>query len=122
MVEKLVSSSYTEIVYAPTGDKVALATQQTLQKAFISLPGGTKAVYGPSGLVYYRHSDWLRSSRLASTPSRAVYGGTAYAALGETYAQSGSTDFSFTGRGPDPVHGPCRFPPRPFSPTPRRGG
>src|SRR5260370_39520619 len=96
MVEKLVSSSYTEIVYAPTGDKVALATQQTLQKAFIGLPGGTKAVYGPSGLAYYRHSDWLGSSLLASTPPRAGYGSTAYAPFVGTYAPSGSTGLSVT--------------------------
>ena len=41
----------------------------TLKKAFVPLAGGSTAVYNSSSLAYYRHSDWLGSSRLASTPS-----------------------------------------------------
>lgn len=81
MVEKSVSGSFTEFIYSPTGDKVASANGQTLVKAFVRLPGGAKAVYNSSGIAYYRHSDWLGSSRLASTPSRTLYSSSAYAPL-----------------------------------------
>ena len=71
-VEQNRGGSYTEIVYAPSGTKLALMNGTTLVKAFVSLPGGPTAVYaaGTTGPVFYRHSDWLGSSRLASTQSR----------------------------------------------------
>ena len=97
MVEQNRSGTYTEIAYAPTGEKIALLSGQTLQRAFVSLPGGATAVYSSSGLDHYRHSDWLGSARLSTTPSRTVYGDVAYAPYGETYAASGNTDFSWTG-------------------------
>ena len=75
----------------------------TLSKAFVPLPGGGTAVYGSSGISYYRHSDWLGSSRLASTPSRGLYSGTAYAPYGEQYATAGTADPSFTGQNSDTV-------------------
>jgi RHS repeat-associated protein len=103
MVEQNRSGSYTEIVYGPTGAKLALMTGQTLQKAFVPLPGGEVAVYTSSGLAYYRHSDWLGSSRFASTPSRGMYSDGAYAPFGEPYAQSGAADVSFTGMNQDTV-------------------
>jgi hypothetical protein len=61
---------------------------------FVPLSGRTIAVYTAQvgGLAYYRHSDWLGSSRLASTPSRTVYYDGAYGPFGEPYAQSGATD------------------------------
>jgi len=42
---------------------------QTLNKAFIPLPAGATAVYtsGPT-LSYFRHADWLGSSRFAGCP------------------------------------------------------
>jgi len=101
MVEQHNGSSYTEIVYAPTGEKLALMSGQTLQKAFVPLPGGAAAVYTASGIDHYRHTDWLGSARLTSTPSRTVSGDTAYAPFGETYAQSGTPDISFTGQNQD---------------------
>ena len=70
MVEQNRSGVYKQIVYAPTGGKLALMNGQTLSKAFVPLPAGATAVYTSSGLAYYRHSDWLGSSRLATTPSR----------------------------------------------------
>src|SRR5262249_38351536 len=73
MIEQARGSSFTEIVYSPTGYKLALMNGQTLQKAFCPLPSGATAVYTSSGLTYYRHSDWLGSSRLATTPSRLNY-------------------------------------------------
>jgi RHS repeat-associated protein len=103
MVEQNLSGTYTEIAYAPTGNKLALMSGQTLQKAFVPLPGGATAVYNSSGLAYYRHPDWLGSSRLASTPSRGVYFDSAYGPFGEPYAQSGTADLSFTGQNQDTV-------------------
>ena len=70
---------------------------QSLSQAFIPLPGGATAVYGYSGLSYYRHPDWVGSSRLATTPSRTVYFDVAYAPYGEDYGDSGTTDVSFAG-------------------------
>jgi RHS repeat-associated protein len=105
MVEQNRSGSYTEIVYSPRGGKLALMTGQTLQKAFVPLPGGTTAVYASSGLAYYRHADWLGSSRLASTPSRGLYYDVAYAPYGESYAGTGTTDLNFTGQNQDTVSG-----------------
>jgi RHS repeat-associated protein len=78
---------------------------QTLQKAFVTLPGGGAAVYTSTGLAYYRHSDWLGSSRLASTPSRTMYYDAAYAPYGENYAASGTTDLNYTGQNQDTVAG-----------------
>ncbi len=45
MVAQNRSSVYTEIVYSPTGAKLSLMSGQTLQSAFISLPGKAKAIY-----------------------------------------------------------------------------
>jgi RHS repeat-associated protein len=92
---------YTEIVYGPTGTKLVLMNGQSLTKAFVPLPAGATAIYNSSGLEYYRHADWLGSARLTSTPSRTVSGDVAYAPFGETYAESGSPNVSFTGQNPD---------------------
>jgi len=78
MVEQNRSGTYTEIVYSPGGAKLALMSGQTLLKAFVPLPGQATAVYTSSGLDHYRHSDWLGSARLTSSPTRAVLSTTAY--------------------------------------------
>ena len=116
MVEQNRSSVYTEIVYAPTGAKLALmsgSTGQTLQNAFINLPGKATAVYTSAGLDHYRHADWLGSARLTSSPSRTVLSTTAYAPFGETCATypspSASADPSFTGQNSDTVTGDYDF-------------
>jgi RHS repeat-associated protein len=114
MVEQDKSGVYTEIAYAPSGGKLALMTGQTLQKAFVSLTGGSMAVYTSSGLAYYRHSDWVGSSRFASTPTRAMYSDGAYGPFGEGYAQSGTTDLSFTGMNQDTVSNLYDFPAREY--------
>ena len=80
------------------GAKLALMNGQNLNKAFIALPGGATAIYNGSGLQYYRHADWLGSSRLASTPARMPYYDGAYAPFGENYDETGTTDRSFTGQ------------------------
>jgi len=101
VVEQQTGSGYTQILYSPIG-KVALMSGTTLTKAFVPLPGGGTAVYNTtSGLAYYRHADWLGSSRLASTQSRTLYSSTAYAPFGEPYLGSGASDASFTGQNQD---------------------
>jgi RHS repeat-associated protein len=101
MVEQNRSGTYTQIVYAPTGDKLALMSGQSLSKAFVPLPGQATAVYTSSGLDHYRHSDWLGSARLTSSPTRTVLSTSAYAPFGEPYAQTGTADLSFTGQNAD---------------------
>lgn len=106
MIEQTRGSSHTEIAYGPYGLKLALMNGQTLVNAFVKLPGGSRAVYGASGLAYYRHSDHLGSSRLATTPSRTKYYDVAYAPYGEDYNGSGSTpDLAFTDENQDTVQG-----------------
>jgi RHS repeat-associated protein len=73
------------------------------------------AVYNSSGLAYYRHSDWLGSSRFASTPARALYFDGAYAPFGESYAQTGTTDLAFTGMNQDTVSNLIDFPAREYN-------
>lgn len=63
----------------------------------VQLPDGATAVYNSSGLAYYRHTDWIGTSRLASTPSRTIYFDGGYAPYGEVYATTGTADISFTG-------------------------
>lgn len=102
MAEQQNGSAYTQILYSPAG-KAALMNGQTLKKAFINLPGGGTAIYTTAGLAYYRHPDWLGSSRLTSTAARTVYSITAYAPYGEQYAASGTSDPSYTGQNSDTV-------------------
>lgn len=98
-------SSYTEVVYSPAGGRLALMNGSSLVKAFVPLPGGAQAVYSSSGLLFYRHPDWLGSSRLATTPSRTCYSDVAYAPFGENYAAPSSgcvaQDLMFTGQNQD---------------------
>jgi RHS repeat-associated protein len=117
MVENNAGGSYTEFIYGPTGVKLAQVNGSTLIKAFVALPGGAKAIYNSTGLAYYRHSDWLGSSRLTSTASRAMYSSTAYAPFGEQYANNGTTDASFTGQDQDTVGSLYDFPARRQSPS-----
>ncbi|MGA7858010.1 MAG: RHS repeat-associated core domain-containing protein [Terracidiphilus sp.] len=70
------------------------------------LPGGGAAIYNSSGLNFIRHTDWLGSSRLATTwAAHAVYSKEAYAPFGETYNEAGTADRSFTGQDQDVVTG-----------------
>ncbi|HET7206728.1 MAG TPA: RHS repeat-associated core domain-containing protein [Terriglobales bacterium] len=117
MVEQNKSGTYYQIVYGPTGGKLAMMNGQAVQKQFVPLPAGAAAVYASSGLSYYRHPDWLGSSRLASTPSRGVYFDGAYAPFGEPYSQTGTTDLSFTGQNQDTVTGLYDFMFREYHPT-----
>jgi RHS repeat-associated protein len=102
-VEQYNGTAYTEIVYGPAGNKLALMNGQTATKVFAPLSGGATAVYNSSGLQYYRHPDWLGSSRVASTPTRGLYYQGEYAPFGENYAETGTTDRNFTGQNQDMV-------------------
>ena len=62
----------------------------TIDHAFAPLPGGGTAVYTSGGLFYYRHPDWLGSSRFSSSPGRTMHTDLAFAPYGEQYAVSGS--------------------------------
>jgi len=116
MAEQARGSSYTQIVYSPLGSKLVTMSGTTMQKGFVPLTGGGTAVYTSSGLTYYRHSDHLGSSRFASTPTRTLYSDTAYSAFGEPYAQSGTTDASFTGQDQDTTAGVYDFLYRKYDP------
>jgi RHS repeat-associated protein len=111
------NGSNTEILYGPSGGKLALLNGSSLVKAFIPIVGGGTAVYTSVGLAYYRHADWLGTSRLASTPSRTVYFSGAYAPYGEGYAQSGTADWSFTGQNQDTLPNLDDFQFRRYSPV-----
>jgi RHS repeat-associated protein len=120
-VEQSSSGAYTEIVYSPASRKIALMNAQTVIKIFTPLSGGATAVYTSSGLQYYRHPDWLGSSRLASGANRTVYYDAAYAPYGEPYAETGTTDRDFTGQNQDLTPGSTGdlydFPSREYHPT-----
>src|SRR5439155_12195173 len=98
---------WTQFVYLPGGTNVlaTMSSATTLQKALIPLPSGGQAVYNGSTLAYYRHPDWLGTSRMATTPSRTVYFDGAYAPFGESYATIGTTDLMFAGHTQDVVAG-----------------
>jgi len=106
MVEQKRGSTYTQIAYSPTGQKLALVTGSTLQKAMLPLTGHAHAVYNSSGLLYYAHPDLLGSIRLSTTLGRAMYFDTAYAPFGETYASAGGAnlDPAYTGQMDDTAH------------------
>jgi RHS repeat-associated protein len=102
--------STTQIMYAPDGYKFALMNGSTVSKYFLPLTAGVQAVYTantPAGVAYYRHVDWLGSSRLGSNANRTVRYDLAYAPFGETYASVPAVvDRSFTGQTQDTISGP----------------
>lgn len=120
MAEQYNGSTFTQVVYTPAG-KTALVNGQTLKKAFVSLPGGGAAVYGAAGTIsYYRHPDWLGSSRFASTPGRALYYDVAYAPYGEKYSDTGTQDLNFTGQNQDTASFTYDFLAREYNPSSSR--
>jgi hypothetical protein len=78
-VELSSGGTQTQIVYGPDGGKLAVLHGSSLVKATIPLPGGVVAVYNASGFSYFRHSDWLGSSRLATKWDHSVYSKESYA-------------------------------------------
>ncbi len=85
--------------------KLAYMNAQTLQKYMLPLANGVQAVFDSNGISYYRHADWLGSSRLAPYKTGSVYADQAYAPFGETYAETSTTDRSFTGQTQDTTAG-----------------
>ena len=113
MVEQNRSGTYTELAYSPTGFKLMIMNGQTVQKSFAPLPGGTMALYTGSAM-YYLHSDWLSSSRFASTTTRTMYFDAAYGPFGEPYGETGTPYLSFTGMNQDVVSNLYDFPAREY--------
>jgi RHS repeat-associated protein len=113
MVEQSRNGTYTQFVYAPTGQKIQIMNGQAPTKDMVALPGGGLTVY-TSGQYYY-HSDHLGSFRFASTSNRTMYFDLAYAPFGETYASSGSTEPAFTSQRQDTVAGIYDFPAREYN-------
>src|SRR5208337_4111720 len=103
--------TYTQILYSPTGQRFALMSGGWAASGtyFVPLAAGLQAVYSinnaVSTLAYYRHADWLGSSRFAGTTSGTVYFDRAFAPFGETYAETGAADRSFTGQTQDEIAG-----------------
>jgi len=116
MAEQNRSGVYTQIQYSPTGFKMYIMTSgTTLVKAFVPMPAGTAEVWSATmSSPYYRHSDWLGSSRLASSSGRAVLYDGAYGPFGEAYAQTGTADPSFTGMNQDTASNIYDFPAREY--------
>ena len=94
-----------EFLFSPSGSILAVVQNGALLKGTLPLPGGDTAIYNASGLNYLRHTDYLNSSRLATTWGHAVYSKVAYAPFGETYNEAGTPDRSFTGQDQDVVAG-----------------
>ena len=117
MVETDSGGTYTQVIYQPSGQKLADLQEGALLKAFIPLPGGGTAIYNSSGLAYIRHKDYLGSSRLATTWGHGVQAKEAYAPFGETYNESGTPDRSFTGKDQDTTSGMYDFMFRRYDPT-----
>src|SRR5207253_433912 len=108
----------TAVVYSPMGGKLALMSGQTLTKAFVPLPAGAQAVYTASGLQYFRHADWLGTSRFASNAAaRTKYFDVAYAPYGESYVPSGTSDLMYTEQNQDATSGHYDFMLRKYNPV-----
>ncbi len=100
------NGGYTQILYGPSGQKFANLRGQSLLTYTVPLPGGVQAVYNGSGLQYYRHADWLGSTRFETDTAGGVTSDRAYAPFGETYAEIGTPDRIFTGQTQDVIGGP----------------
>lgn len=105
LVGTTAGSTYTEFVYGSDGTKVGVVRGGSLIKSIAPLPGGESAVYNSAGLNFIRHTDWLGSSRLATTWVHGIYAKEAYAPFGEVYNEAGTPDRSFTGQDQDTVPG-----------------
>jgi RHS repeat-associated protein len=119
MAEQNSSGATSQIVYGPTGGKLALMNAQALETAFVGLPGHGTAVFTSGALNHYRHSDWLGSARLTSSTSQTVLSTSAYTPFGDPYAQSGASDLSFTGQNQDTSSGIYDFSAREYNPEGR---
>ena len=103
MVEQNQSGTYFQLVYSPTGKKLAVTKAQVIQQAFVPLPGKAKAEYLSWGLSHYRHPDWLGSARLESSTTHTIVQDTAYDPFGVPYSElsGGNGEISFTEQNKD---------------------
>lgn len=92
MVEQDDGGTYTRFLYGVQGEKLATVAVTALIQGFVALPGGGTAVYTSSGLSFYRHADWLGSTRFASTPSRTMHYSRGIAPYGEPNYGSNTID------------------------------
>ena len=114
------SGDHTQMVYAPDGFKFAYMNGQTVEKYIAPLAAGLQAVYlaaTPAAPAFWRHSDWLGTVRLDSTPAQGVYFDGGWAPFGEYYAGTGTSDRVFTGQRQDVVGGIWDFMFRQYSPA-----
>ncbi len=109
------NGTYAQIVYSPTGDKIEAMNGQSVTEIIVPLPGGALAANSSAGPRLYHHPDHLGSARFVSTSSRTMYYDGAFAPFGEPYAQSGTTDLSFTGMNQGTASGLYDFPAREYS-------
>ena len=114
MVEENKAGTYTQLVYSPTGQRLAYMNGSSLTKAYVPLPGGGVAIYNSAGLNNYHHMDWLGSFRLGSSPTRSVIANIAYAPFGEPYAVTGTAVPAFTGMTQDTDSNLYDFPAREY--------
>jgi len=93
----VVGGVWTNYFYAPDGSLMGTVDNNgVIKKRFVPLPMST-AVYAGGSLQQYRRNDWQGSVRVASTPSKTLFSGTAYGAFGEPYAPKGTTNNQFAG-------------------------
>ncbi len=111
----------TQLVYSPDGLKFAYMNGQTVNKYILPLGAGAQTVYTAvtsAAPAYWRHSDWLGSVRMTSSPGQTTLADQAYAPFGESYAtyfHGGSNDF--TGQTQDVHSGIYDFVFRQYSPV-----
>ncbi len=115
-VEENNSGTYKQILYGPTGGKLALMARQSASSVFVPLPGGEEATYTGS-TIRFRHYDWLGSARFESNMTQREYGDAAYAPFGEPYSIKDTPYLSFTGAQQDTVSGTYDFLYREYNPV-----
>jgi RHS repeat-associated protein len=106
------NNAYTQIVYAPNGQKFAIMNGTTVLGFKAPMAAGMAAVYNGDGTGYFQHADWLGSSRWAQGGGGNVKYDRAYAPFGEIYAESTlggafpvKTNHDFTGQTEDTTPG-----------------
>lgn len=75
-----------ELLYAPTGEKIARLNGQTINKTRIGLPGGGFAEYSSTTLANFDHPDWLGNTRvMTNVVTRGLTHQTEYTPFGVAY-------------------------------------
>jgi RHS repeat-associated protein len=115
-VEENNSGTYKQILYSPTGGKLALMATQAASNVFLPLPGGEQATY-TAQTIRFRHYDWLGSARFESNMAEKEYGDVAYAPFGEPYSVLNTPYLSFTGQQQDTISGTYDFLNREYNPV-----